>query len=54
MQSFIEIGPKMRLLRLLEEYRHARLLKKQKTQIGPIRKIFFFKINKKFWKQQIS
>jgi len=54
MQNFIEIGPKMRLLRLLEEYRHARLLKKQKTQIGPIRKIFFFKINKKFWKQQIS
>ena len=58
MQNFIEIGPEMRLLRLFEEIQHLYSLsiwyKEQKTQIGPIRKFFFFKINKKFWKQQIS
>jgi len=53
MQNFIEIGPKMRLLRLLEENPHATPAKNKNPQIGPIRKIFFFKINEKFWKQQI-
>ena len=50
MQNFIEIGPEMRLLRLFEEIQHLYSLsiwyKEQKTQIGPIRKFFFFKINK--------
>ena len=52
MQSFIEIGPEMRFLRLFEEIQHLYSLdigyKEQKTQIGPIRKKFFFKINKNF------
>ena len=50
MQNFIEIGPEMRLLQLLEEIQHLYSLsiwyKEQKTQIGPIRNFFFSKLIK--------